>query len=229
VRAGDDTPTTAADDTTMFTDRLSDEQNLKALQRGDERAFVHLVEQHHSLMLRIARRYVRSPTVAEEVVQETWLAVLNGLERFEGRASLKTWIFRILTNRALSRAEREGRVVPFSALGGDGEPAVDPDRFRPRGDQWPGGWKTFPGSWDALPEDKLLARETLSMVGDAIAALPERQHLVIVMRDIEGWSADEVCQAMAISEANQRVLLHRARSKVRAALEAYLDPAAVAA
>jgi RNA polymerase sigma-70 factor, ECF subfamily len=209
--------------------RPSDEQVLEALRRGDERAFVQLVEQHHALMLRIARRYVRSAAVAEEVVQETWLGVLNGLDRFEARASLKTWIFRILTNRALSRAEREGRCIPFAALGGADEPAVDPDRFRPDGDQWPGGWKSFPGSWDELPEDKLLARETLSLVGDAIAALPERQHLVITMRDIEGWSAEEVCEAMAISEANQRVLLHRARSKVRAALEAYLDPAAVAA
>ena len=176
-------------------------------------------------MLRVARRYVRSPAVAEEVVQETWLGVLNGLDRFEGRASLKTWIFRILTNRALSRAERERRVTPFSALvADDDEPAVDPDRFRPEGDQWPGGWKTFPASWDTLPEERLIARETLALVGEAIAELPERQHLVILMRDIEGWSADEVCQALAISEANQRVLLHRARSKVRRSLEAYLEP-----
>jgi RNA polymerase sigma-70 factor, ECF subfamily len=207
----------------------SDEQILAALKRGDEAAFIQLVELHQGLMLRVARRYVRSSAVAEEVVQETWLGVLNGLERFEGRASLKTWIFRILTNRALSRAEREGRCIPFSALGAADEPAVDPDRFRPEGDQYPGGWKCFPTSWDELPEDKLLGRETLSLVGDAIAALPERQHLVIVMRDIEGWSAEEVCEAMAISEANQRVLLHRARSKVRAALEAYLDPTPVAA
>jgi RNA polymerase sigma-70 factor (ECF subfamily) len=162
-------------------------------------------------------------------VQETWLGVINGLEGFEGRASLKTWIFRILTNRALTRAEREGRVVPFSSLGDDDAPAVDPDRFRPEGDRWPGGWKSFPANWDTLPEERLIARETLALVGDAIAGLPERQHLVIVMRDVEGWSADEVCQALAISEANQRVLLHRARSKVRRALETYLEPAAVTA
>jgi RNA polymerase sigma-70 factor (ECF subfamily) len=175
-------------------------------------------------MLRIARRYVHSPAVAEEVVQETWLGVLNGLERYEGRASLKTWIFRILTNRAMTRAEREGRTVPFSALGDDDEPAVDPERFRPEGDQWPGGWKSFPSE---LPEDRLLARETLALVGEAIAGLPERQHVVIVMRDIEGWSAAEVCAALEISEANQRVLLHRARSKVRGALESYLEAEAV--
>jgi RNA polymerase sigma-70 factor, ECF subfamily len=204
---------------------LTDEQTLAALKQGDEQAFRHLVERHQGLMLRVARRYVRSPAVAEEVVQETWLGVLNGLDRFEGRASLKTWIFRILTNRALSRAERERRVTPFSALvADDDEPAVDPDRFRPEGDPYPGGWKTFPPSWDGLPEERLLARETLSLVAEAIAQLPERQHLVILMRDIEGWDADEVCQALELTEANQRVLLHRARSKVRRTLESYLEP-----
>jgi RNA polymerase sigma-70 factor, ECF subfamily len=200
-----------------------DEQILAALKRGDETAFVRLVEQHQGLMLRVALRYVRTRAVAEEVVQETWVAVLHGLDRFEARASLKTWIFRILTNRAISRGDREGRVLPFSSLGDDDGPAVDPDRFRPPGAQWAGGWKVFP---DALPEERLLARETLSLIGDAIAELPERQHLVITMRDVEGWSAEEVCEALAISEANQRVLLHRARSKVRRTLEAYLEPEA---
>jgi RNA polymerase sigma-70 factor, ECF subfamily len=200
-----------------------DEQILAALKRGDETAFVQLVEQHQGLMLRVALRYVRTRAVAEEVVQETWVAVLHGLDRFEARASLKTWIFRILTNRAISRGDREGRVLPFSSLGDDDGPAVDPDRFRPPGAQWAGGWKVFP---DALPEERLLARETLSLIGDAIAELPERQHLVITMRDVEGWSAEEVCEALAISEANQRVLLHRARSKVRRTLEAYLEPEA---
>ena len=204
---------------------LSDEQLIIALKQGDERAFVELVERHQALMLRVARRYVRTAAVAEEVVQETWLGVLSGLDRFEGRASLKTWIFRILTNRAITRAEREGRVVPFSSLAGDDDaPAVDPDRFRPEGEQWAGGWKQFPPSWDELPEERLLARETLALLGEAIAALPERQHVVILMRDIAGWSSDEVCQALEISEANQRVLLHRARSKVRRVLESYLEP-----
>jgi RNA polymerase sigma-70 factor, ECF subfamily len=200
-----------------------DEQILAALKRGDETAFVQLVEQHQGLMLRVALRYVRTRAVAEEVVQETWVAVLHGLDRFEARASLKTWIFRILTNRAISRGDREGRVLPFSSLGDDDGPAVEPDRFRPPGAQWAGGWKVFP---DALPEERLLARETLSLIGAAIAELPERQHLVITMRDVEGWSAEEVCEALAISEANQRVLLHRARSKVRRTLEAYLEPEA---
>ena len=204
----------------------SDEETLAALQRGDERVFVELVQQHQALMLRVASRYVRNRTVAEEVVQETWLGVLAGIARFEGRASLKTWIFRILTNRAITRAQREGRAVPFSSLGddGEGEPAVDPDRFRPESDRWAGGWKSFP---EPLPEERLLERETLALIEAAIAELPERQHLVIVMRDVEGWSAEDVCESLAISEANQRVLLHRARSKVRSSLESYLNPARV--
>jgi RNA polymerase sigma-70 factor (ECF subfamily) len=202
----------------------SDEETLAALQRGDEKVFVELVRQHQALMMRVALRYVRNRTVAEEVMQETWLGVLNGLERFEGRAALKTWIFRILTNRAITRAEREGRAVPFSSLGDDGddEPLVDPDRFRPESDRWAGGWKSFP---EPLPEERLLERETLAMIEAAIAELPGRQHTVIVMRDVEGWTAEEVCQSLEISEANQRVLLHRARSKVRSCLESYLDPA----
>ena len=208
----------------IVADMRSDEETLAALRRGDERAFIELVERHHSLMLRVASRYVRNPAVAEEVVQETWLGVLNGLGTFESRASLKTWIFRILTNRAITRAERERRTVPFSSLGDaeSDEPAVDLERFRPEGDRWPGGWKCFP---EPLPEQRLLERETLALIESAIAELPERQHTVITLRDIEGWPAEDVCQALDISEANQRVLLHRARSKVRRCLESYLDPA----
>jgi RNA polymerase sigma-70 factor, ECF subfamily len=204
---------------------MSDEETLNALRRGDERVFVELVREHHAPMVRVASRYVRNRTVAEEVVQETWLGVLNGLERFEGRASVKTWIFRILINRAISRAERERRTVPFSSLGdGADEPAVDPDRFQPEGDPYPGHWKRIP---DPLPEQRLLERETLAMIEAAVGELPERQQLVIVLRDIEGWSSEEVCLSLEISEANQRVLLHRARSKVRSCLESYLNPSAV--
>ena len=208
----------------IVADMRSDEETLAALRCGDERVFIELVEQHHPLMLRVASRYVRNPTVAEEVVQDAWVGVLNGLLKFEGRASLKTWIFRILTNRAITRAEREGRTVPFSSLGDPetDEPAVDPDRFRGEGDRWPGGWKCFP---EPLPDQRLLERETLALIDSAIAELPERQHTVITLRDVEGWSAEEVCEALEISEANQRVLLHRARSKVRRCLEGYLDPA----
>ena len=209
-------------------DELADEQLVAALRDGDEGAFIALVGRYGPLMLRVASTYVRTPAVAEEVVQETWLAVLEGIGRFEGRSSLKTWLFRILANRAKTRGEREARCVPFSCAGTRGEdedgPAVDADRFlgadHPR---WPGHWSAAPGDWATVPDVRLLSQETLAHVRDAITGLPERQQEVIVLRDVEGWSAEEVCNALGVSEVNQRVLLHRARSKVRAALERYLD------
>lgn len=187
---------------------------------------MQLVEAYHTSMLRVARLFVPDEAVAEEVVQEAWLGVLRGLDRFEGRSSLKTWVFRILTNRARTRGRREGRSLPFSALGesataGD-EPAVDPDRFCPSDDpEWADHWVTFPRDWGELPEERLLARETLSIIGAALEALPPSQREVITLRDVEGWTSEEVCNALEISETNQRVLLHRARSKVRRALEQY--------
>jgi len=199
---------------------------VAALRRGDEAAFVELVDRYRSAMIRVALTHVRSRAVAEEVVQETWLGVLTGIERFEGRSSLKTWLFRILTNRAKTRGERESRCMPFSALGSedeDGCPAVDPDRFLPADhDRWPGHWSRPPRSWDQ-PEGRLVTRETMDLLKDAIADLPPRQQMVISLRDVEGWSAEEVCEVMGLEEGNQRVLLHRARSKVRARLEAYMD------
>jgi RNA polymerase sigma-70 factor, ECF subfamily len=170
---------------------------------------------------------VRTPAVADEVVQEAWLQVVRNISRFEGRSSLKTWIFRILTNAAWKRAEREGRTIPLSALvGADDEAAVDPARFLDeRHDRWPGHWSTPPARWDELPEERLLGRETLDRVARAIDRLPVLQQQVIVLRDIEGWESGEVCDLLELTEANQRVLLHRARSKVRAALESYLSPA----
>jgi RNA polymerase sigma-70 factor (ECF subfamily) len=180
-------------------------------------------------MLRVAQIYVSSRAVAEEVVQETWLAVLDGIGRFEGRSSLKTWIFRILSNRAKTRAERERRTIPFSALVDPArvpEAAVDADRFRDADDpQWPGHWASPPQSWSAVPEDRLVAAETRSLLEAAIERLPPGQRTVISLRDIEGWSAEEVCNALEIGETNQRVLLHRARAKVREALEDYLGEA----
>jgi RNA polymerase sigma-70 factor (ECF subfamily) len=165
--------------------------------------------------------------VAEEVVQETWVAVLRGLDRFEGRSSLKTWIFRILANTAKTRAIREGRTIPMSALQDPAavpEPAVPGERFRGSEDPaWPGHWATPPAAWDEAPEKRLESLETRLRIEAAIAALPAAQRAVISLRDIEGWSADEVCNALEVSETNQRVLLHRARSKVRAALEEYLE------
>jgi RNA polymerase sigma-70 factor (ECF subfamily) len=203
-----------------------DTRLLAAARAGDEDAFTALVERYHASLLRVAMIYVRNRAVAEEVVQETWLGVLTGLERFESRSLLKTWIFRILTNRAKTRAERERRTVPFSALASEDEaagPSVEPDRFRDASDPWAGHWAAPPSSWEDVPEHRLLARETREVIEDAIASLPLTQAQVITLRDVEGWDSVEVCRALEISETNQRVLLHRARSKVRAALELYLD------
>ena len=198
-------------------------QLLEALRAGDEAAFTQLVREYQPSLVRVARIYVSTQAAAEEVAAETWLAVLNGLDRFEGRSSLKTWIFRILTNIAKTRAQRDGRTLPFSALQDPGrvpEAAVDADRFldseHPR---WPGHWAVRPEPW---PQDALVAAETQALVAEAIEALPPAQRAVISLRDVEGWSSEEVRNALELSETNQRVLLHRARSKVRRALESYL-------
>ncbi|HEY0344521.1 MAG TPA: sigma-70 family RNA polymerase sigma factor [Solirubrobacteraceae bacterium] len=193
---------------------------VAALRRAEESAFVRLVGLHQSQLLRLARGFVRDRAVAEEVVQETWLAVLNGIDRFEGRSSLKTWIFQILINRARTRAVRERRSAPFSALAADDDSAVDADRFP--GDRRARHWSAAPSDWRALPEERLLGRETLAHVRGAIEALPPRQATVLVLRDVEGWEPEEVCAAFGLSPGNQRILLHRARSKVRAALGDYL-------
>ncbi len=204
-----------------------DRRTVKALQAGDEKVFVELVESLGPSMLRVAQLFVRSRAVAEEVVQEAWLGVLSGIGRFEGRSSLKTWVFRILTNIAKTRGEREGRSVPFSSFASDdlesGEPAVEPDRFLPDGDRWAGHWASSPRRFDAQPEGRLLAGETMSIIRRVVETLPEVQRAVLTMRDIAGFASEEVCDALGLSEVNQRVLLHRARSKVRGALEAYLD------
>src|SRR4051812_21114480 len=209
----------------LATRRPTDETLLvAALRRGDEDAFTTLVDRHGAVMVRVAQSYVASRAVAEEVVQETWLAVLTGVERFEGRSSVKTWMFRILTNHAKTRARRERRCVTFSSLvsDDDGEfAAVDPARFRYPGH--PGHWTAPPADWRTIPEDRLIGRETLDHFRAAVETLPPRQQQVLVLRDVEGWDPDEVCAALDLSDANQRVLLHRARSKVRAALEPYLD------
>lgn len=211
---------------TKVSTREDDVHLVVALRRGDEDAFAALIARYHSSLVRLASVFVGSNTVAEEVAQDTWLGVLQGIDRFEGRSSLKTWIFSILSNRAKTRGQRESRSVPFSTLGtfedSPDEPSVEPERFRPVGERWAGGWVSFPRSWDDLPEECLLSRETRAHVRDAIAALPASQREVITLRDVEGWAADEVCNVLGISETNQRVLLHRARSKVRRALERYL-------
>ena len=199
---------------------------IDGLRAGDETAFVALLDRYGVQMLRLATSLVGSRAVAEEVVQETWLAVFQGIERFEGRATLKTWLFRILTNRAKTRAEREARTVPFSAFAEVGEdeeePSVDPDRFFGADHRWSGHWTDYPHRWEAVPERRLLARETESVIAAAIEELPPVQRTVITLRDVEGWSSEEVCNVLELSETNQRVLLHRARTKVRRALEDYL-------
>jgi RNA polymerase sigma-70 factor, ECF subfamily len=197
-----------------------DRRVIAALLHGDERAFEELVERYHGSLLRLAMRYVRTRSAAEEVVQDTWLGVLRGLPSFEGRSSLRTWIFRILVNQARTRGVRESRSVPLSALG-DGDPAVEPDRFLPDG-----RWATPPRSLADVPESVLLSAEARAMVLAAIDELPPSQRDVITLRDVEGWSAAEVRDALGLSAANERVLLHRARSKVRARLEPYFDEAA---
>jgi RNA polymerase sigma-70 factor (ECF subfamily) len=205
----------------------ADAEDLEVVARlraGDERTFEALVERHYGLMLSVALRYVKSRAVAEEVVQEAWLGVLKGLERFEGRSSLKTWILHIVMNIAKTRGAREARSIPFATLAPEGdEAAIEPGRFQSDSEPFPGHWRAYPHDWQRLPQDAMLARETLQVAIRAIDALPEAQRTVITMRDVHGYGADEVCAALDISEGNQRVLLHRARSRVRAALERHLD------
>jgi len=194
-----------------------------ALQAGDEGAFRTMVARHHASMVRVAMGHVPSRAVAEEVTQDTWLAVIKGLPTFEGRSSLKTWIFTILVNQARTRGQREHRSTPFSSVGGDdGDdgPTVDPDRFL-RDGQWAGHWSQPPTRFDTT-SDRLEDDETRAVVEQTIAALPANQQRVVWLRDVEGWTAAEVCEALELSEANQRVLLHRGRAKVRAALERHL-------
>lgn len=200
-------------------------QLVAALRARDETAFRTIVREWHGSLLRVARIFVPSHALAEDVVQETWLRVLGALDRFEGRSSLRTWVFRILVNTAKTRARREGRVLPLSALTTAGrvpEAAVDPDRFLgPDDEKHPGAWAAPPL---ALPEERLLAGETRQVVAAAIDALPAAQAAVVRLRDVDGWSAEEVCNALDLSAVNQRVLLHRARARVRQALEDYLAP-----
>ena len=203
---------------------MTDERRLiEQLKAGDERAFARLLDEYSSALLRVAMAHVSSRAVAEEVVQETWLGVINGIDRFEGRSSLKTWIFRILTNTANTRGSRERRMVPFSALApADDEPSVDSDRFFPADHaRYPDHWAIGPTAWET-PEDGLLSGETREVILRAIDELPEAQRTVVALRDVQGWSPEDVCEALELSDGNQRVLLHRGRTKIRAALESYL-------
>jgi RNA polymerase sigma-70 factor, ECF subfamily len=199
----------------------AEEALLKALRRGDEAAFLTLVERFHQPMIRMAQMYVSSAAAAEEVAQEAWLGVLEGLNRFEGRSSLKAWVFSILANCAKTRGVRDQRSVPFSALGPeDDEASVEPERFLDQGHpRWPGHWSEPPQAWG---EQRLLTQETVVQIARLMEDLPPMQRAVMTMRDVEDLGAEETCRILAISEANQRVLLHRARSKVRKAMERYM-------
>lgn len=194
---------------------------VRRLRDGDEAAFTALVSRYHTSLLRLALAFVSNRAVAEEIVQETWMAVLEGIRRFEERSSLKTWIFRIVSNRAQTRGAREGRTVPFSSLAGDGdaEPAVDPARFTRAGT-----WAAPPERWDENTPEVLVSRaETRALIEHAIETLPPMQRAVVTLRDISGCSSEEVCNVLDLTETNQRVLLHRARSKLRTALEAHRE------
>jgi len=202
----------------------SDERALvNALKGGDEAAFARVVRDYSPSMVRLAGTIVGSRAVAEEVVQETWLAVLQSIHRFEARSTLKTWVFRILTNTAKTRAVRERRSTPFSTLVEDAtEPTVAPDRFLGPDARYAGHWASVPERWRDLPEQSLLAGEVIDVVAHAIDNLPPAQRAVISLRDVEGWDSSEVCDALQLTEGNQRVLLHRARAKVRLAIETRL-------
>ena len=201
-----------------------DERLVALLRARDETVFVALLESWSAGMLRVARSYVSTSASAAEVVQDTWLAVIEGIDRFEGRSSVRTWVYRILANTAQRRGSRELRVVPLSG------PTVDPDRFQGPDESFPGHWREFPAPWPTSrspePEDAIIAAETRDRLADALRRLPERQRATITLRDVEGFTAAEVCLILDISAANQRVLLHRARAFVREELDRYfsVDP-----
>jgi RNA polymerase sigma-70 factor (ECF subfamily) len=196
---------------------------VKAIAARDPDAFAFLLDRYHPSLVRLAQQYVPSRAVADEVVQETWLAVIQGIDRFEQRSSLKTWLFRILVNIARSHGVKESRSIPFASTESlDEEPAVDPHRFRRFARRGRGQWKQPPRPWSD-PEQRALDTETLATIDHAVERLAPAQREVLTMRDLLGWSAAEVCDALEVTDANQRVLLHRARSKVRAALERHYD------
>ena len=204
----------------------SDTVLVARLRDGDEAAFELVLDAWSAGLLRLARSFVSTDESAAEVVQETWLAVIQGVARFEGRSSLKTWVFRILANTAKRRGLRESRTIPWSSLqaGEDEGPTVDPTRFRGPGEPYEGHWREFPASWPS-PEPAVLAGEIRAVVSAALARLPARQCIVITLRDVEGLTSEEVSAMLEITPANQRVLLHRARAFVRGELEAYFAAA----
>ncbi len=204
-----------------------DAELVEALRRGDEAAFAGLVDELTPALTRLALAHVPSRAIAEDVVQDTWLGVINGIDRFEGRSALRTWIFQILLNKARTKGVREKRTLPFASFRrraeeGRDEPAVDADRFQGRRGDHPGHWARPPVEWSS-PEERIALDETRDVLLRAVAELPPRQREVLTLRDIQGYSAEEARNALGVSETNQRVLLHRGRSKVRAALERHFE------
>lgn len=205
--------------------KLDEHVLLSLLRQRDEMAFTQLVEQYHTSLVRLARLFVKDEAAAEELSQETWLAVLQGMDHFEGRSSLKTWLFTILTNKAKTRSQRDSRSFVFSDFGeADFEsPTVAPERFKDSSAAWANHWVLEPASWADIPEEKMLSDETLQLIRLTIDSLPDNQRTVITLHDVEDFSTQEICNILGISETNQRVLLHRARARVRQALEDYLE------
>lgn len=206
-----------------------DARLVSRLRAGDQAAFVEMIRSLGPTMLRIARLYVRSDEVAEEVVQEAWISVLEGLDRFQGRSAFRTWVLTIVVHSAIRRGQREARSAPFSSVAQDrssasGEDNLDLDRFfsadHPR---WPSAWATVVPRLDGLPEEKLLSGEAMGVVEEAISELPDTQAAVLILHDIEGRPPEEICETLELADGNRRILLHRARNRVRAALEHYFD------
>ena len=199
----------------------TDAELLARLRTGEEAAFSAVVREWSPLMLRLASAFVASRASAEECVQEAWLGVIRGLDAFEGRAQLRTWVLSIVANIARRRGERDGRVVLGAFADGDDGPTVDPRRFRASGEQWAGGWTTqgAPRAWE--PESAVLAGETLEVLLSGLRELPPRQRAVVALRDVHGLSAEEVCAALELTTGNQRLLLHRGRARLRQMLEDY--------
>ncbi|WP_246001984.1 RNA polymerase sigma factor [Allorhizocola rhizosphaerae] len=208
----------------------SDVDIVARLRARDEAMFATLIDRWSPGMLRAARAFVSDEHAAQDVVQETWLGVVRGIDGFQARASLRTWVYRILINRAKTRGVRDARVVPVSSLVTADEdlgPTVDPERFRGPDDPHPGHWRVHPAAWPS-PEDGAVARETRRRLTAALAELPARQRIVVTLRDVEGYTGEEVCELLNLTAANQRVLLHRGRAALRAALETYLTSGALA-
>ena len=208
------------------TPRADDADVVARLRAGDEQVFRQLVAEWSPAMLRVARGFVGNLQSAEDVVQDAWLGVVRGLDAFEGRASLRTWVLTIVVNRARTRGSREARTIAWSSVGAEDTqgPTVDPARFQGEDGRYPGHWTSAgaPAAWEELPEGSVLTNEALEQVRAALELLPPRWRLVVSLRDIDGLTSEEVCDLLDITPGNQRILLHRGRSKVRAALESYL-------